>query len=1249
MVVVVTKGGVAGRRRWRARVIAAIAAALPGLALLTLTSSIATGEAPLVRIGSAPRMPPGTVDVGALTASAGVSGTIVLRPRDERALQAIIAAATRRGAAHNRRYLRPGQFGARFGATSATIAALRARLARAGVRDVRVARDGLLVRFSGAAARVGVAFSLRFHRYRLRGRTFHAPTAAPGLPAPLARSVVAVIGLDSLGGGRRARVRRVAALAARLPAAKAVSFRHPPGSPHACTRARRAAASLGGLTDDQIAYAYGAFGLYAIGDTGSGTHVGVFEQEPFAQTDIRHFDSCYFGAAAAAAMMQRLHVVSLEGGIPQGSGSGESLLDIEDVSAMAPGAEIDVYENAESPAGEVAQIAAMVDEGRDQIITSSYGEPCEEEEEEGQPGTQQALDFLFQQGAAQGQTFLGAAGDNGSDNCEEVHRSAAPQPGQNPLSGGEIASQPYVLGVGGTTITAASDPPGEHVWNDGNEGGAAGGGISRAFAMPSWQRDSAVPGIEGPGSADYENAASVERRFGYPAGFCQEALPGAAAGTPCRLEPDVSAQADEFTGAITVYSAQYVGEGEEASPSGWITSGGTSSAAPIWAGMLALADASPTCRSNPATVSGTGFVSPLLYAIASEPSAYAASFNDITEGNNDQYGLDGGKVYPARPGFDLASGLGSPRMTGPGGSAGLAYYLCTYAGEPLRPSVTALSPSSGSTAGGEPVAVTGSGFERAGAPDVAGVTVGTWRLAATAVHVNGPSSLTLTMPPGKDTLPADSPPPQDGAGPANVVVTLNDGQSSATGPAAVFQYVDTASSTPVPSITGLLPTGGSESAPQPVTILGSDFQDARSVSFGGVAAASFKVLSGSQIRATPPPYSPATACSALPTNGPYAGENAGNDICQVQVVVHGSAGASATAAILPPDEGAAAYQQDGALVPPPGCGCEVYPVPTEYDYAPAPTISSVSTSSGPASLADERGGTLLTIRGAGLDRFTFLYGDFGNPALESSMFGGAAPYTQSPPYITGTEIQVEAPALIEAEEAPSVEPVSLPLSVRTLAGSSPQAAVQYAGVPTVSAVQNAASAVRLNGRSGAADTGGTPIVIEGKGLSGQVAFVRFQAAEGLSEGTQRALAVRSAAELETATVSEDPGLVDVEACTASGCSAPSPGDQLYLYSPGRPVVESLHPRSGSAAGATKVLIGGANLGCALGVQFGANAAPAVSNVPSVLACGDPSELEATSPAGSAGTKVPIDVTTWESYFTGTGDAPSRVRFAYSAG
>ena len=544
--------------------------------------------------------------------------------------------------------------------------------------------------------------------------------------------------------------------------------------------------------------------------------------------------------------------------------------------------------------------------------------------------------------------------------------------------------------------------------------------------MPTWQRASAVPGIALPGSSDYTNANTVEQEFGYPPNFCQSTVAGAGPSTPCRLVPDVSSQGDEFTGAVTVY---------DASEGGWVTVGGTSSSAPIWAAMLATTNASQTCASQPSTRDGVGFVSPLLYAVASNPGHYTASFADVTTGNNDIYDVDGGLVFPATAGYDLATGLGSPQLTAPNGGPGLAYYLCSLAATPARPVVSGLSPAYGGTAGGERITITGSGFESGGVPDVAGVEVGSAQLPSNRFTVNSPTSITATLPPARQTLPPDAPAPQDGAGPADVTVTVAGGESSAPGPSSTFEYVETTATSVVPSITAVIPFGGFEYAPGTATVLGSGFAGATAVTFGGVPARRFTVDSANRITVTPPPFSRSTACSPLPSTGVYRGENATNDICQVQVRVSGPHGASATGRILPPIEGLIEVDNLGVLVPPPGCGCEIQLAPTEYDYLPAPRVTSVSTSARPASWLSEDGTSVLTAHGVGFDPLDINWADFGNPVLESSM---DVDYV----YLTGTEMQIVAPP-----EPATTKPFVVPFSVNTLAGQSNAVPVTYAPTP----------------------------------------------------------------------------------------------------------------------------------------------------------------------------------------------------------
>jgi len=1206
-----------------------LAAGLLTVLLSFATGAGAAGSRSTVTVTPGPQIPAGARHLGAVAGGASEAGAVVLRSRDEGALRQFIAAVTNPGSSSFHHYLAPGVFAGRFGPTRATIDAATSQLRADGLRVTSVSSDGLIVSFKGSASQVESAFHTGLASYKLSdGSTGQATTSAIRVSSSIAASVSGVVGLDNLVHARPASILHAPASArGKIRAAKTAQVTHPPGSPTPCGSATADARANGGLTDDQIAHAYGAFGVYGAGDLGAGQHIAIFELEPFLSSDLRTFDTCYFGATAASQMAGRLRVIPVDGGLPTGTGSGEAILDVEDVSAMAPGANIDVYDAPNTDMGSLDAYAAIVNDDKDKVASSSWA-VCEQLAQLAEPGIQQAENALFEQAAAQGQSVFSAAGDTGSDSCNEF-RYTTPPAGQNPLSLLDPASQPYVVAVGGTTITDATQPPQEHVWNDGAEWGGGGGGISQSWTMPAWQRDSKVPGIVLPGSADYTNANQVESQFGYPQNFCQAYLAGASASTPCRTVPDVSAQADEFTGAVTIYSTipGYYG---------WQTVGGTSSATPIWAAMLALVNSSAACAENSETASGVGFVSPLLYAVASDSNAYKASFNDVTTGNNDSYGLDNGLVFPASSGYDLASGLGSPQLTAPGGRAGLAFYLCSYGSKTSRPAVTNLAPAVLSTAGGA-VTITGTGFKSGGSSDVAGIQVGTWQVPVGKFTVDTDTTITATFPPAADTVPPGSPSPQDGAGPAPVIVTRTGGESSTPGPASTLEYVDESSSSPVPSVTGLSPSGTSETAPKTVTILGSGFTGATAVSFGGVPAKSFTVLSPFEIAAMPAAYSDATMCAPLPSTGVYAGENATNDICQVQAQVTNAHGANALGQILPPYEGQLNFSSAlGSEVLPPGCNCEDEPAPTELDYVPAPSITSISTSTAsPGSLASELGGTLVTVTGKGFDPLTLDYADLGDPTQ--------APSILYPTYEAGTQIQFVAPAISGPGAPPSVQPVTLPFSVRGIAGQSNEVGAVYAGIPEVSGALNTAT-----GHNGAVDTGGAPLAISGEGFEqavGPVEFVDY--ASPFSLGTQYTYTVNSDSSISTETVSQNPALVDVEVCSVTGCSLNPPADHFYLYPPGNPTVTSVTPASGPAAGGTAVVIRGQNLGCVTGVFFGSVLAEKFSNEQALLDCGSTYLVNATSPPGKAGTKVKVIVKTVESDFAGPGSTRSTATFTYT--
>jgi hypothetical protein len=1227
----------------------------------------------MAAVTAAPRLPLGVNALGAVATSSTQKGIVVLRPSNEPALTRFIAAVTNKDSRLFHQYLAPGAFAQRFGPSRATIEAVESQLRADGLHVTNVSRDGLLVSFAGSAATVETAFRTGLERYRLaNGTTGQGTTASVKLPSTISGSVEAVVGLDDLVHAQPADLRPSVKSDGSFAKAKSASFSHPTGSAHPCSMAQQEAESSGGLTDDQIAKAYGAFGLYRSGDFGGGQHIAVFELQPFLATDIETFDTCYFGAAQAAQMSgvngdlagSLLSFNSVDGGLPQpasGSSNVEATLDVEDVSAIAPEANIDVYEAPNTTSGAIDEYAAIVNNDTDQVVTSSWGD-CEQLEQVGEPGYQEAENLLFEQAAAQGQTVLGAAGDNGSDECT-VSEYPSPLLGQNFLSVLDPASQPYVVSVGGTTIDDATEPPSEHVWNDGAMFGAGGGGISESWAMPSWQKPVADTASN---AADIAHAESVEASTAVDSApyttrtFCDGTL-GLPSGSLCRESPDISAQADDFTGAVTIYG-QSLGYGN---PDGWATIGGTSSATPIWAASLVLVNASSTCKADVVHgVQDAGFASPILYGIAANPVAYAASFNDVVSGNNDQYGLDSGLVFPARAGYDMASGLGSPELTTPAGNNGLAFYMCDY-GEQLRPpSVTGLDPEFGSTAGGYSVTVSGSGFGTTGSPEVASVEAGT--MLATSFTVTNNTTLSATFPAGASALPPSSLSPQDGAGPADVVVTLTNGESSFPDAASEFEYVDenSTSSPPIPSVTGVGPYGGLETSLSPVTIYGSGFTGTTAVSFGGVAASSFKVKSPYEIVVTPPVYSTSTTCVPLPTTGAYlgdyVGEDATNDICQVEVVVSNGNGSSAISTILPPYEGALTFDSMGAQIVP--TGFEATPEPTEFDYVPAPHIKSVSTGtiadlsncvSLPADcnadlLASEMGGlvgNLITIDGTGMNDLTLDYAAFGEPVNEDSM---AVPVSA-----TGTSLELAVPA-VALFGMTTIEPMTVPVSFTSMAGTSNEGNIVYAGVPEITSVVN-----NLTGLSGVPDSVacaspppssgcGTPITISGAGLLQAVVPIGFvDNVSGYSLGTQYQFTVGSDTSLSTDSVQQNPGIMDVEVCTDSGCSYNPPMDYLYVYPPGNLRLENVVPASGPAHGGNEVTLNGSNLGCVVAVYFGKVESYSATNSEALLDCGTTNQVVAQVPPGSAGKRVKITIQTVESIFNPAAKASNSVVYTYT--
>src|SRR5205085_4549886 len=191
------------------------------------------------------------------------------------------------------------------------------------------------------------------------------------------------------------------------------------------------------------------------------------------------------------------------------------------------------------------------------------------------------------------------------------------------------AGEPYVTGVGGTNLQLSGGAySSESVWSNPNDtgrgpkGAGGGGGISNTFTQPSWQTGSGVISSNSSGTPCH-----------------------AASGQYCREVPDISAAADPTTG----YSMYCTVANAGCPSTGWLTVGGTSASAPLWAGSMALVNQYLQSQNK----SRIGNASPALYNLFNSQQKYPA-FHDVTTGNN--------LHYPATTGYDMASGIGTPDL-----------------------------------------------------------------------------------------------------------------------------------------------------------------------------------------------------------------------------------------------------------------------------------------------------------------------------------------------------------------------------------------------------------------------------------------------------------------------------------------------------------------------------------------------------------------------------------------------------------
>ena len=354
---------------------------------------------------------------------------------------------------------------------------------------------------------------------------------------------------------------------------------------------------------------------------GSGQTVAIIADGSVNITDIHEFEATQITGSNINVSVTNIQVNNYNPGTDY-----EATIDVSTIIAMAPRVtEVLVYMCYDLS---LSCLALAAEQNLASSMSTSYGAG------DVTGAMAAATNNVLLQFAAQGITFITAAGDCGCgafSSCDWI-----PTPTDQPL---QTSVGGTVLGNGWNTDNVAADAvitstyPGESEWSyQGiNSGSGGGGGLSFQFAMPEYQA--------------YAVSTYGESSIG------QRNYPDVAAVAVLR-DPNFNI----YYGGVAIGNI-----------------GGTSVAAPLWNGMVALF--------NQMLGAGrVGFLNPILYSIYADSDVYADAFHDINSGGFDDCSgfynvpypalfpdgnLDGGSgvyVFHSAVGYDLTTGLGTPNF-----------------------------------------------------------------------------------------------------------------------------------------------------------------------------------------------------------------------------------------------------------------------------------------------------------------------------------------------------------------------------------------------------------------------------------------------------------------------------------------------------------------------------------------------------------------------------------------------------------
>src|ERR1700733_6474389 len=572
-------------------------------------------------------------DMGAVSPEMTVPGMTLVFKRSaaqENELQELLTAQQNPASPLYHQWLTPETFAARFGIADEDIAATETWLQSRGFHIDSTAAGRDRITFSGSASQVKAAFGSELHYYQTEGEMHFAPQSDLTLPTELASMTAALLHLSNFRPKPNIKVQT----------------RPQPDFTAVSTQAHY-------LGPQDIVTMYDLLPAYKALLTGTGQGLAVAGQS-YVNLGSGSEVGLFHGNLAPGAIGSITSVLVPGSGVQAISPGDEveSEIDLEYSSGIAGNANIFlVYVGSNQNYDVFDALAFAITQNIAPVISISYG-TCES------AMSTTALDqgnALFEQAVAQGQTLIASAGDSGSTACAPFTSDGLSLTQQQALDRPYPADSPYVTAVGGTQMASGTFAAGssqywtsavnsnlissllsyvpEVVWNEGSSLDAVvagGGGASTHFPRPPWQNG--VPGI--------------------PSGAY-------------RLLPDIALQASVQSPGFLICSSDPSLEQTASCASGlqgtsnkFTIAGGTSFAAPIFAGLIAILNQAEQ-------TTGQGNINPVLYGLASNATSYASVFHDITSGSNacvpgtPSCAAPGESGYAATPGYDEATGLGS--------------------------------------------------------------------------------------------------------------------------------------------------------------------------------------------------------------------------------------------------------------------------------------------------------------------------------------------------------------------------------------------------------------------------------------------------------------------------------------------------------------------------------------------------------------------------------------------------------------